>query len=70
MSEDDPTGPSVASGSYDGFLKTAITSYWNKGGNRVNFIALLLASREAWEVAFDQVASRETGRKMLTAPPA
>jgi len=52
--------------SYDGFLKAAIKTYWDRGGDRVNFISLLLASREAWEVAWGQVRAPGTGKKMLT----
>jgi hypothetical protein len=51
---------------YDGFLKTAIKSYWDQGADRVNFIALLLASREAWEVAWSGVRAPGTGKKILT----
>lgn len=56
----------VAYESYDGFLKTAIKKYWDQGSDRVNFVALLLASREAWEVAWDGVRSPGTGKKVLT----
>lgn len=52
--------------SYDGFLKAAIKTYWERGEDRVNFISLLLASREAWEVAWDEVRQPGTGKKMLT----
>lgn len=52
--------------SYEGFLKAAIKSYWEKGGDRANFIALLLASREAWQVALDGVRAPGTGKKVLT----
>ena len=52
--------------SYDGFLKTAIKSYWDGDGDRVNFVSLLLASREAWEVAWDEVRQPGTGKKVLT----
>jgi hypothetical protein len=50
---------------YDGFLKAAIRAYWDRGADRANFIALLLASREAWEVAWDGVRNPATGRKLL-----
>lgn len=56
----------TAYASYDGFLKAAIKTYWEKGGDRANFIALLLASREAWEVAWDEVRAPGTGKKLLT----
>ena len=52
--------------SYDGFLKAAIKTYWEKKGDRVNFIALLLASREAWEVAWGEVSAPGSGKKLLT----
>lgn len=51
---------------FDDFLKTAIRKYWDSGADRTNFIALLLASREAWEVAWEDVRSPETGKKLLT----
>src|SRR5690242_5236931 len=51
---------------YDGFLKAAIKQYWDKGGSRINFLALLLASREAWEVAWDEAKAPGTGKKLLT----
>lgn len=50
--------------SYDGFLQAAIREYWDSGrASRVNFLALLLASREAWSVAWDGVAGG--GKKIL-----
>ncbi|MCB9592236.1 MAG: hypothetical protein H6719_05850 [Sandaracinaceae bacterium] len=52
--------------SYDGFLKAAIKTYWDKGGSRVNFISLLLASREAWSVAWNEATAPGSGKKMLT----
>ncbi len=52
--------------SYDGFLKAAIKTYWEQGEDRANFISLLLASREAWEVAWDEVRQPGTGKKVLT----
>jgi hypothetical protein len=51
---------------YDDFLKTAIRKYWDQGSDRVNFIALLLASREAWEVAWEGARKPGTGKKLLT----
>ncbi len=56
----------TATASYDGFLKTAIKKYWEQGSDRANFIALLLASREAWEVAWQGVRSPGSGKKLLT----
>ena len=52
--------------SYDGFLKTAIETYWQKRKNQIHFIALLLASREAWQVAWGGVTAEGTGRRVLT----
>lgn len=66
MSEDSKVDLEDAYKSYDGFLKAAIKTYWEKGGSRVNFISLLLASREAWEVAWDEVRQPGTGKKVLT----
>lgn len=51
---------------YDDFLKIAIRKYWEQGDDRANFIALLLASREAWEVAWEGVRKPGTGKKLLT----
>ncbi len=65
MSDDDrESETSIAT--YDGFLKTAIKKYWEQGSDRANFIALLLASREAWEVAWDGVRAPGAGKKLLT----
>ncbi|MGE0784408.1 MAG: hypothetical protein AB7S26_01880 [Sandaracinaceae bacterium] len=68
MSDDDLSGADLegAYATYDGFLKTAIKTYWEKKGDRVNFISLLLASREAWEVAWDEVRQPGTPKKLLT----
>lgn len=55
-----------AHASYDDFLKAAIRKYWDQGSDRVNFIALLLASREAWEVAWEGARDPGTGKKLLT----
>ncbi len=52
--------------SYDGFLKRAIERHWDERRNRAHFVALLLASREAWEVAWDGVRAPGTGQKVLT----
>ncbi len=53
-------------GSYDGFLKATIETYWRKRRNQVHFVALLLASREAWEVAWEGVRAPGAGQKALT----
>ena len=52
--------------SYDGFLKTTIETYWTKRRDQIHFVALLLASREAWEVAWDGIRAPGTGNKVLT----
>jgi len=52
--------------SYEEFLRNAITGYWESGSaSKVNFLALLLACREAWQVAWDQVTDRNAGKKIL-----
>lgn len=53
--------------SYGAFLREAVARYWNtRKGRRVRFLALLLASREAWEVAVRGAAEPETARRLLT----
>ncbi len=53
--------------SYEGFLRAAIKGYWEtKGASKATFIALLLATREAWAVAWGKTTSAEAGKKMLT----
>lgn len=50
--------------SYEGFLRAALKEYWESGrASRVNFLALLLASRETWSVAWDGVTGG--GKKIL-----
>lgn len=66
MADDTTDKPRPAYVSYDGFLKTAIETYWTQRRNQVHFVALLLASREAWEVAWDGLRAPGTGRKVLT----
>jgi hypothetical protein len=40
---------------FEGFLRLAIKGYWeSRSGSKVNFLALLLASREAWQVAWGE----------------
>ncbi|GAB4216757.1 MAG: hypothetical protein OHK0013_43630 [Sandaracinaceae bacterium] len=58
--------PRAVYASYDGFLKSTIETYWAKRRNQIHFVALLLASREAWEVAWDGVRAPGTGRAVLT----
>jgi hypothetical protein len=51
---------------FHGFLRSAITQYWERrGASRITFLALLLATREAWGVALDKTLDIETGRKAL-----
>jgi hypothetical protein len=57
--------PKVIYASYDGFLKTVIESYWETRRNSVHFLALLLASREAWSVAWEGFKAEDTGRRAL-----
>jgi hypothetical protein len=64
--DDDGDDDEASLETYDGFLKAAIKSYYEDGGDRVNFISLLLASREAWSVAWDEVKTPGTGKKLLT----
>ena len=53
--------------SYQSFLRHAIARYWDrKGSSKVTFIALLLATRQAWAVALEKGFSADTGKKMLT----
>src|SRR5262245_36346562 len=66
MSDHDDDDDKAAYETFDGFLKTAIKTYWEDGNDRVNFIALLLATREAWSVAWDEVKTPGTGKKILT----
>ena len=58
--------PRAVYASYDGFLKTTIETYWSKRRNQIHFVALLLASREAWEVAWDGVTAPGSGQRVLT----
>jgi hypothetical protein len=52
---------------YQGFLKQAIKAYWgSEGRSRLTFLALLLAAREAWEVAWDEVKEPGNVKKLLT----
>jgi hypothetical protein len=57
--------PKVVYASYDGFLKTVIESYWETRRNTPHFLALLLASREAWSVAWAGVSSSDTQQRAL-----
>ncbi len=54
------------SDSFNSFLKIAIQRYWDqKGSSKVSFLALLLATREAWGVAWDNTINPEAGKKAL-----
>ncbi|MAQ15218.1 MAG: hypothetical protein CMN30_10550 [Sandaracinus sp.] len=53
--------------SYDAFLQHALRRYWDrKGSSKVTFVALLLATKQAWSVAWDKGVSAESGKKALT----
>jgi len=53
-------------GTYQAFLKTAIRRYWDrKGSSKVTFLALMLATRQAWGVALEKGFSVDSGRKVL-----
>lgn len=58
--------PRAVYASFDGFLKATIETYWNRRRDPVHVIALLLASREAWEVAWDGIRAPRTGQRVLT----
>lgn len=66
MTDDATESEKPTLATYDGFLKTAMKHYYEKGGSKVNFLALLLASREAWEVAWGEATAPGTGKKILT----
>ncbi len=51
---------------YEGFLTAVIRDYWeSRKRNRVGFLALLFASREAWSVAWEQAATPASSKKIL-----
>ena len=53
--------------SYQSFLKTSMQRYWDrKGSSKVTFLALMLATRQAWGVAASKGLSLESGKKALT----
>lgn len=53
--------------SYDAFLQHALRRYWDrKGSSKVTFLALLLATKQAWAVAWDKGVSAEAGKRALT----
>lgn len=52
---------------FEGFLQSAIKAYWESPGrSRTNFLSLLLATRKAWQVAWDEATEPATGKKILT----
>lgn len=57
--------PQVVYASYDGFLKTVIEEYWETRRNSAHFLALLLASREAWSVAWAGLRADDTQQRAL-----
>lgn len=57
--------PKVVYASYDGFLKTVIEQYWETRRNSTHFLALLLASREAWSVAWAGVKAEDAQRRAM-----
>jgi len=57
---------SRAYGSFEGFLTDVIRDYWESPKRtRVGFLALLLASREAWTVALERASAPGTSKKLL-----
>jgi hypothetical protein len=53
--------------SYEGFLKAAIKAFWDDDRTeRADSLALLLASREAWEAAVDRASAAATTKNLLT----
>jgi hypothetical protein len=58
--------PRAVYASFDGFLKATLETYWSKRRNQVHFVALLLASREAWEVAWGGITAPGAGQRALT----
>lgn len=52
--------------SYEGFLKLVVKRFWDEQRERrVDALALLLASREAWEVAVDKATSALSLKNLL-----
>lgn len=49
---------------YSAFLRAAIQRTWERK-ERVRFLALLLATREAWDVAWTSATTPEAGKKLL-----
>ncbi|MEM9192797.1 MAG: hypothetical protein AAGF12_26720 [Myxococcota bacterium] len=59
-------GTARAYESYEGFLRDAIKTYWESNrGKRINFLALLFASQQAWGAAWDRALTPGTGKKVL-----
>ena len=51
--------------SYEEFLKTAIQAFWDRDPDRIDSLALLLASREAWEAGLDRATTRLSLKNLL-----
>jgi hypothetical protein len=52
--------------SYEGFLKAVVARFWEaERDSRVDALALLLASREAWEVALDKATAQASLKNLL-----
>lgn len=49
---------------FSGFLRVAIAGVWERK-ERVRFLALMLATREAWEVAWGGATAPGSGKKLL-----
>lgn len=59
--------PATTYESWQGFLKGAIKAYWeSEGRSRLTFLALMLAAREAWSVAWSEVSEPGNAKKLLT----
>ncbi len=51
---------------YEDFLEVSIKRYWEaKGGSKRTFLALLLATEEAWSVAWDETTKAGVARPLL-----
>jgi len=52
--------------SYEGFLKAAIKDYWDsERRSKLDLVAILLATREAWNVAIGDATAPGTGKTWL-----
>lgn len=64
QSTDDPAIPAAAYDTFDDFLQAAIKDYYDRGWQRPNFIALLIASGQTGNLAKDAIGS-SAGLKRL-----